>query len=265
MLGLLNYTSPVSYSSHELDLPRRPELWRCRECSSWYTNNILPKDVAEGLYKTGSSGSRWTPTPLEQGKSLAILKQLSAVFRADKKVLDIGCNTGELLDFARSRGCNTAGVEFSESCHGPLAEKGHGCFAELGMVTGRYDVITAFDVIEHVYDPPRFFSMCRDLLEDDGVLVLLTGNIHSMCARLCGPYWWYVNFPEHIGFPSGKFLRNTPGFKLQRQIRTYASLDFVKPIPVVIKRFLLSLYRNGRYAGLPSPIPDHVLVCLSKV
>ena len=263
-IGQLKYNNPVLFSSHRIDTTEKPELWKCNSCCSWYANNILPEKTAANLYKRGISSDRWLQAPLEEGKSKEIIRILSDIFTKGKKVLDIGCNTGEVLDFAKNKGCITSGVEFSSDCHNQLMEKGHHCFSDLKEVNSKYDVIIAFDIIEHMYDLPLFLDTCRNKLSDDGTLVILTGDINSLCARLCKSKWWYVNFPEHIVFPSKKYFHNLAGLKVTKWIDTYASLNYRQPVPVIIKGLFNGIYR-GNYRGLPSIGPDHVLVCLNKI
>jgi len=262
-IGDLKYLPPILFSSHEIELTRTPELWKCNVCYSWYTNNILPENTAASLYKSGNSDNRWLQAPIEEGKSVEIIRLLSDIFKPGKKVLDIGCNTGEVLDFAKNRGCITSGVEFSSTCHGQLREKGHECFSDINEVNGKYDVIVVFDIIEHLYNLPLFIDTCNNILSDNGLLLILTGDIHSLSARFCKSKWWYVNFPEHIIFPSKKYYQSISGFRVSSWIKTYASLKFKQSFHLAIKGILRNIYRR-RYVGLPSIGSDHVLICLNK-
>ena len=262
-IGELKYTSRVLFSSHKIDLGKVPELWKCVTCYSWYTNNILPESIAADLYKTGISADRWSQTPIVEGKSKEIIKLLAEIYTNGKKVLDIGCNTGEVLDFAKDMGCITTGVDFSSACQNQLEEKGHEYFTDLEDLKSRYDVITVFDIIEHIYNLPLFFDQCKKLLVNDGVILILTGDIHSLSARLCKTKWWYVNYPEHIVFPSKIFFQTIPGFRVCNRIKTYAAVNYKRPSMEIIRGFLKGIYK-GNYTGLPSIGPDHVLYCLSK-
>jgi SAM-dependent methyltransferase len=262
-IGQLKYNNPVLFSSYQIDITEKPELWKCNSCYSWYANNILPENIASNLYKRGVSSDRWLHVPIEQGKPKEIVMILSDIFTEGKNVLDIGCNTGEVLDFARKRGCITSGVEFSMGCHYQLKEKGHICFPDLEEANSTYDVIIAFDIVEHMYDLPFFLNECKNKLANDGTLIILTGDINSLCARLCKSKWWYVNFPEHIVFPSKEFYQNISGFQVNSLIKTYASLRYKQPLLPSIKSSLTDILK-GKYTGLPSIGPDHVLICLNK-
>ena len=261
--GEIKYASPLMYSTHEIALVETPELWSCRRCGSGFVQNTIPEIVAEGLYEHGAGRERWAAEPVEKSKHREILDVIDSYFIKDKTVLDIGCNTGELLDYAKEKGCRTFGVEFCSSSREKLAEKGHASFPALETVVARYDVITAFDLVEHLYDVPEFLGVCSRTLRKDGGIVLLTGDISSLGARLAGPRWWYVGYPEHIVFPSRRYFSDFSGFTLERWFPTYASLGYEQSLLHSTYGFLYGMLK-GNYAGLPSPGPDHMLVILKN-
>jgi 2-polyprenyl-3-methyl-5-hydroxy-6-metoxy-1,4-benzoquinol methylase len=62
----------------------------------------------------------------------------------------------------------------------------------------RYDVICAWDTLEHVPDPLADLAAIRARLADDGVFVFSTPSISSAPARLFGTRWWTLKPTEHI-------------------------------------------------------------------
>jgi SAM-dependent methyltransferase len=263
-VGDIGYGEKVLFSSHEIRLDHTPELWRCEKCKSSFTQNILSEDVATSLYTQGTAGERWSRVPTPQQKPAEIVNELIKYFQPGLRVLDIGCNTGELLDFAQSSRCITAGVEFSDASRIELGKNGHQAYPSLAETGNRqFDVITAFDLIEHLYDVESMLASCRDALAENGTLIILTGDINSWSSRLCGSRWWYVKYPEHIVFPSIKFLREFPGLELVRWVPTYAALGYRNP-PLKVLMGLARYMLTGRYAGLPSFGPDHALIVLRR-
>lgn len=263
-IGKIEYVQPVIFSTNEVELNLIPELWRCCNCASWFVQNIFSAEQAKDLYSMGDAGERWSREPFELQKHHNILDTLErSVSGNGIKLLDVGCNTGELLDFVKERGCLTSGVEFSSASKKVLFEKGHQVYTSMEDVNEQFDVITAFDLIEHLYDIPKFFSECRRLLNDNGKLIILTGNISSISARLCRENWWYLKYPEHIVFPSRKLYQIFSGFHLKKWIPTYASLPYQQPFSSMI-RGVVSGVLNKNYSGLPSLGPDHALIVLKK-
>lgn len=260
-VGDIAYERVVSFSSNKIELECIPELWRCGQCGSSFAQNIVPENTATALYSKGASSEKWPSVPFMQHKPKNQIRCLEQYFSEGKKVLDIGCNTGELLDYARSLGCTTAGVEYSRASRAILENKGHLALASLSEVTQKFDVITAFDLVEHLYDLPAFVLSCKNLLEKNGVLVILTGDIESFGATFCKSAWWYVRFPEHVVFPSRKYFVQYAGFVVEQWIHTYAAKDFQHGWPLRI-RSLMSGVLRGSYNGLPPVAPDHVLAVL---
>ncbi len=266
-VGKITYESPLFFSTSLIDLEAIPELWTCNQCNSSFTQNRVPEKSAVSLYSDGVSADRWSyeKTTFKNIKPSNQIECLKRYFVNGKKVLDIGCNTGELLDYARIHGCETAGVEYSLESIGVLKNKNHCIYNSLNDIDGneQYDVITAFDLVEHLYDIPCFFRKCKQMLSEGGVLIILTGNIESFSARFCKSKWWYVSFPEHIVFPSRKYLVQHSGFSLCEWIKTYASNNFKSSFTKSFRRFIKGVI-NNYYNGLPCIEPDHVLVVLRK-
>ena len=262
--GNITYKSPVEFSTHIVDIEFPPELWKCRNCKSWFIQNIVPEETALQLYSEGSSSERWSRLPYEERKPGEVIEALAGLFTAKTSVLDIGCNTGELLDFAKSKGCSTSGIDLSISCRDILESKGHKYYSSFDDTVGsRFDVITAFDLIEHLYDVHSFLKYCSERLERNGVLVISTGDISSLSARISQAKWWYIRPPEHILFPSTIFFRDYSGFHIKNRLRTYASVGYIKPFSRVLFEFMKGMIK-GDYSGLPSLGADHVFVVLTK-
>ena len=104
--------------------------------------------------------------------------------REDLEVLDIGSGWGGLaLDIARDCGARVLGVTLSEeqlkvarerSSKAGLAERAQFALTDYRALDGQFDRIVSVGMFEHVGVPqyPAFFAKTRELLRDDGVMVL---------------------------------------------------------------------------------------------
>jgi SAM-dependent methyltransferase len=120
------------------------------------------------------------------------------------RALDVGCAAGFCMEALRERGFEVHGVEVS----GVIArhaierfgfETVHvGVLQEAEYPDASFDVITMWDVVEHVVDPRSLLLEARRLLKPDGLLVLETQNIDSAFARLLGPRWHHYKHAEHV-------------------------------------------------------------------
>jgi 2-polyprenyl-3-methyl-5-hydroxy-6-metoxy-1,4-benzoquinol methylase len=94
------------------------------------------------------------------------------------RLLDVGCNLGLFLKVAIEHGYSVTGVEINEPC----AVWGRtrwgldvraGALEDCGFGKGAFDVVTLFDVLEHVPNPRGLLRAVRPLLGGDGSEVVL--------------------------------------------------------------------------------------------
>ena len=133
-------------------------------------------------------------------------------------LLDVGCALGFFMSAARERGWNVQGVDISAHAAGYARETlgldaRCGMLEEAGFEPRSFDVLTLWDVIEHVHDPVATLSACAGLLKDGGLLVLSTPDIGSRVAKVTGPRWMGFKLAEeHLYY----FSRRTMALALEK-------------------------------------------------
>lgn len=263
--GVLRYAETLSLSTHLIRLRHQPELWSCKMCHSSFTQNTIPADLAEELYRTGEGSKRWTHPTFQEDKTDAVIQFLSQELRRkSQKVLDIGCNTGEFLDFASGFNAETFGLELClESCD-IIEKKRHRAFSSPESIKQKFDLITAFDLVEHLYKYNDFFSFVNSILNPGGLLIILTGNPRSISARIAGEKWWYCCYPEHVVFPAPASFKKHLNFTLHSSIDTYASKTHENYGKNFSWKKLTHQLLSKKYSGSPSLFSDHQLIALQK-
>jgi SAM-dependent methyltransferase len=120
------------------------------------------------------------------------------------RLLDVGCAAGFFLAEAR-RHYDVMGVEFSE--YSSQYAREHlglevvtGTLQDAALPNENFDLITLWDVIEHVADPYSVLEESARLLKPGGYLILTTGDIGSHHARLTGADWPLLEPPWHLYF-----------------------------------------------------------------
>jgi SAM-dependent methyltransferase len=128
------------------------------------------------------------------------------------KLLDVGCALGFFVELAREHGFDAYGFDPSEYAVGEAKKLVGEHRIKTGTIgTVRYpaqsfDVITLFDVFEHLQDPGADIERLRTFLKDDGIMVIATGDTDSLMAKVMKRRWTFYIPPQHLFFFSKKTM-----------------------------------------------------------
>lgn len=169
------------------------------------------------------------------------------MFKRPGTCLDVGCAFGYSIEVSAARGWYTSGIDVSAYALERVTRAGlraiHGDFLEL-TAKENYDLITAWDTIEHVTSPRLFFKQAYRNLKDGGILALTTPDCGAIVCHLWGKKWFEYKWPEHVFYLSRETLRRYCeefGFEV---VVLRPAIKF-KPLPDVIARWL-GLYESKR-------------------
>ena len=175
----------------------------CPACGALFLHPMpTPQQMrayAEHHYREGVYAEYARARPLK----LATFRRRLALIRRHApagRLLDLGSACGFMLEAALEAGYDPSGVEFSLPAI-ELAAPGirprltHGDVNDLPP--GRYDVLTAFDIIEHQLDPGATLRRWADRLRPGGVLVLTTPDAGSPLRHLLGRRWPMLQPLQH--------------------------------------------------------------------
>ncbi len=170
-------------------------MYQCVDCNViWHENDILDtkeyyesseyRDTLEG----GTEAARFYE--LHDAESLDKFKYTGTTIFRNKVVADIGCGCGAFLDFLKGVASKVVAVEPSEIYRNIMQEKGFRTFPYTHTAReefeGGIDVITSFDVIEHVEEPLKFLSDIKALLNDGGQAIIGTPTDAPIMRELLG-------------------------------------------------------------------------------
>lgn len=103
------------------------------------------------------------------------------------RLLDIGCSSGFFLDMARDAGFATFGLELNSTDVTLARARGHTvqeCGIEDTSTDVHYDVITMWDVFEHIPDPQPFLDCVMARLAPGGILFLQVPNSGALASQV---------------------------------------------------------------------------------
>ncbi len=130
------------------------------------------------------------------------------------KILDIGCSYGFFLEVAKKRGWDVYGIEINPITGGYAKDK-FGDKILIGKLENSYfdtysfDVITLWDVVEHVVDPVNFLQSTKRYLKPSGIICIQVPNIDSYIAKIKNKNWDWLTPGDHLYFFSPETLQKT--------------------------------------------------------
>lgn len=156
-------------------------------------------------YPTDSSGApllaRWIISLL----TCLVKRQLLRLppWKGGGTVLDVGCGWGEYLLLMRELGWNTIGVDLAEQAvtyaRGQLGlDVRQGTVESQHFADGTFDVVTLWDVLEHLEEPGSTLTEIRRILKPGGLLLMKVPDCSSLQARWLGSIWQPWELPRHL-------------------------------------------------------------------
>ncbi|MEK7615702.1 MAG: class I SAM-dependent methyltransferase [Patescibacteria group bacterium] len=187
------------------------DLYRCQACDLIFVSP-LPSQTTTLYNKSYFYGAKegFGYVDYERDKEpmrsafLKYLDEIEKIIPARGTMLDLGAATGFFLDLARQRGWKTQGVEISDYAASLARAKGisvaTGIVEEQNIPANSLDVVTAWDVIEHVPNPNATLQYIQKILKPGGVLAINTPHGGSALSRILKTHWHLVVPPEHLYF-----------------------------------------------------------------
>lgn len=187
------------------------EIWQCTNCSFLFTQNIPSEESAGSYYASDDyiSHSDTQKGMVNRLYHLARKIMLNKKYRLIKKInsgktiLDIGCGTGYFLNYMKSKKYSTLGIEVNENARAFGQQN-----FELNILSpnlllndkmnDRFKIITLWHVLEHLYNPDIYIQKIKNMLENDGVLILALPNPDSFDASYYKEYWAGYDVPRHL-------------------------------------------------------------------
>lgn len=252
---LCNHSDYVTYL--ELDdyflTKEKFSILKCNNCGLMKTYPQPSMDTIGRYYDspdyishaTGKKSIKEKAYDLIRKRTLASKKSILDTYSKGKRLLDIGCATGVFLNYCKNYGYEVKGVEPDEKCRNYA--KAHFNIAVTPPETLKtfpaksFDIITMWHVLEHVDDLNERMSLIKNLLTDDGVLIVALPNPSSYDAKHYGKFWAAYDVPRHLyHFTKDSFKKLCSKF----------SFEVINILPMVFDSFYISLlsekYKNHK-------------------
>lgn len=203
------------------------KIFQCKDCDViWHENKIddVKKYYETEEYRKELEGSSEEEKfyELHDKETLDKLNYTGTTIFRNKVVADIGCGCGAFLDYVSGVAREVVAVEPSLKYRNIMSRKGFSTYSYADeakkLYANKIDVITSFDVIEHVQSPESFIKDVYDLLTAGGKAIIGTPTDAPIMRSLLGKdYEKKLLFStQHLWILSEKNLRITSekcGFK----------------------------------------------------
>ncbi len=193
-----------------------------------------------------------------------------------RRVLDVGCAAGYFLGVMQQSGWDVLGLEpsstIAETARERLGAKHvqEGLLGNVELEPASFDLITFWDVVEHIPDVVGALQLVRTLLRPGGKLLIETQNVQSRAAKTLGPKWQHYKHAEHIYHFDPKTIADLmakSGFRIlensPRLGGKYVSLGFVAERAARLHKvaaFLLSPLKLASRASVYVNLFDEMIV-----
>ena len=206
------------------------KIWKCGSCGMLFLFPLPRPSETEAIYREGyfagaRDGIGYVDYDADKEAMRSVferyLNDFERILGKTGRLLDIGAATGYFMKIAEGNGWKAHGVEIST--YAAELGKSRGLDIKTGTINDTtfekesFDLVTMWDVVEHVPDPILDIGKSCSLLRPGGLLAINTPDSGSQFAKLMGSRWHLLVPPEHIFYFNRESLRmilNKSGFEV---------------------------------------------------
>jgi SAM-dependent methyltransferase len=185
--------NPEVFSARRLPDRVHGEILRCKKCGLVYPRQLIDPATLAALYERSKFTYQTEETYIRRTYSRYVCKAMKTLTtNRPWAYLDIGCGNGFMVEEALQLGLDeAAGIEPSEHAiaSAPEPRRGRliqGMFSADKVGTGKFDLISCFQTLDHIPDPAGFVRECMNALKPGGRVLFINHNIASWTARILG-------------------------------------------------------------------------------
>lgn len=219
-------------------------LSQCKKCGFVFTKKIPSDKELEEHYKGYGRNDYLSPITIKRYNELL---NTFEEFRKTNKILDVGCGIGYFLEVAKERGWDVYGTEYTNEAIQICSSKGinmqKGILSSRNYQNEEFDIITSFEVIEHINNPIDELTNFYKVLRKGGLVYLTTPNFNSLLRYRLKSEYNVICYPEHLSYYTPKTLKKLftcVDFKTKKIESTGISLTRLKTSKGVSKQSFIS-------------------------
>ena len=172
------------------------------------------------------------------------LKLINSFSSNEKKLLDVGCGTGDFLQIAQKNKWTVSGIEPNEKARTIANTKTSNSVFEvdylLKIKPNSFNVITLWHVLEHLPKLDEHISILKSLLKPEGTLIIAVPNYNSYDAKYYKEFWAAYDAPRHLWH----FSQSSVSKLVEKE-----KMKVVKILPMKFDSYYVSLLSEKHKSG----------------
>lgn len=211
---------------------RSSHLCKCLSCGFVFAQAIPTMNELEEHYECYGRNDYLSPITIKRYNDLL---DYFEQFRKTGKLLDVGCGIGYFLLEAKKRNWVVYGTEYTdkavEICNNLGINMQKGVLDPSNYQPGSFDIITSFEVIEHINNPQREIDHFKQLLREGGLVYITTPNWNSLLRYRFKSAYNVITYPEHLSYYTKSTITKlfkSNGFKKENVQTTGVSITRLK-------------------------------------
>ncbi len=196
----------------------------CKKCSFLFVPQYFSKKITyddyknEDVLKQVKTGNNW----VKMQRHLLRFKFIKK-YQPDGKLFDLGAGWGHFLHAGKQLGYDVHGIEVASMPYKYAKEElklpvEHVNFFDMGISNNQYDLITMWDVLEHIPDADEVIKRCNKMLNEGGYVIIQVPQIDSVFAKILKENWNMIG-TGHVNYFSKKTIRklfSNYGFEVKK-------------------------------------------------
>jgi len=271
------FCGAINFSKYLED--RGYKYFRCKNCSLVQLVPMPTEEELEEAYSKKYYNEEKSYIKRYYGNIKEFYEKLLTIERRkgkikDLQLLDVGAGKGHFLDVAKEFGVYTYGSEISDFGRQEIIKKEHSFVESISDFKNYFDIITLWDVAEHLNEPLKEYHTYFDALKTNGHIFIATSWIDDLVDKIMFGYTMWSDPPYHTLLYSKTTLRkfvNYAGFKNFRREKTHKPGNYyhytMKPwlVKQIIKKYTkFGIWRKSK-RNIQAGVGSYLFISAQKI
>ena len=216
----------------------------CNNCEHVYVENQVKESFLAELYATSNVDEKFQERSLDSNlfkfEILLYNKYLQFIqktFNKDESLLDIGAGDGKFIEFVNTfSNYKLSAMEFSEKSSefikSIVGENNYynTAVSKTNFNGKKFKIITLWSVMEHLPNPLVELSKCKEILDNDGIIIAQMPNFYSRALKIFGIRNPTINPRSHLqyfSYNSFERLAHNAGFEIEAYFQELPVIDLM--------------------------------------